>query len=144
MPVNLWWYVACYCPTHLQCAQHYERHIWEPTCSCKHWFLQTSPVFIHWFCLNNMHYIIPLKISQVTNLFSFYGPMVIFNPHLTFVPTKTCKVWNCISQLRQLWSCNVLPYKLGLSGWALVGGGGPFGSRKKPWPSRVLWHSRPP
>jgi len=54
-------------------------------------FLQTSPVFIYWFCLNNKYYIMPLKTFQVNNSFSFHGPMVIFNPHLTSVQAKKQK-----------------------------------------------------
>jgi hypothetical protein len=28
-------------------SQHYKRHIYGPSCSCKHWFLQMSPIFEH-------------------------------------------------------------------------------------------------
>ena len=100
--------------------QHYKRHVYGPSCSCKHLFLWISDFWA--LVLSELYgYSVPLTFL-VNSCSSFHMPLLIFQPTTNCIASNNQNMpcHNIISQLGKMCSCCVSTYiyiYIGVFGW---------------------------
>ena len=123
--------------------QHYKRHACGPYFSCKHRFFWISPLFERQFCLNYMGTVRHWQPFWSTVRIRYIGQCWYFNPLWTAGQVRNKA--SCVSNSITHWeNCAVAVCQHMNEGfWRVLGGEGIHsGYTEKPWPSRVLQHTR--